>query len=355
MKKFYLISFCFSLVFSSVHSQITILSDDIAAIGYVAAQTTDETPAPTILEGGFGNIDWDFNDLQDGLQDTFVFLDPSTTPYADTFPMANLASKVDTNLHAYMIKDQDKIEIIGLGGKRDVFGLLIDGALKISPGQSLIRFPATYGESYQETVVQQGQVTGAEFGLPTTVDSVRLVTTVNRTVEIDAYGMMSIPSGTYETLRSTETETSLSDVFTLANGVWQLFYGLDPDTIINYNWWTIDNGSAFPVVQMEYDPINETRSVIWLKNLTPTENLFKTEALLFPNPACDFVNVDFQEPFQGTVELYELSGKRVSGEQLNSQTTFQFNLSTVNSGIFVIILKNQKGNIVGYEKINVFK
>ena len=354
MKKSFLLSIVLSLIFTSTQSQIIIHSDDIAAIGYIAAQGIDETPDASITEGGFGNINWDFNALEAELLDTFFFLDPAATPYMDSFPTSNLASKIDSELHAYMIKDQDKIEVIGIGGTRDLLGLAIEGALYVNPGQSLIRFPATYGDTYQETVVQTGQVTGAQLGLPT-VDSVRLIDTVIRSVEIDAYGMMTIQSGTYETLRSTETEISLADVYTLNNGAWQYEYSLSPDTLISYNWWTLENGSAFPVVQMEYDPTDDIRTVTWLRNLTNTENLFNKGASLFPNPACDYVNLDLPEPFYGTAVLVNVNGKQVANEQITGQSSLQVRLSNINSGVYVVVLRNEEGKMVGHKKINIFR
>lgn len=350
MKKSILLLLFFSIATISIQAQITINSDDVIAVGFVADQTTDSLPDASILEGGVGNINWDFSQLNTGGSGQYVFFDPALTPYAASYPTANLASEVEAGLFAYMTKDNDKIEIIGLEGTQTVAGVDIEGKLDVTPGQSLIRFPATFGDSYDETVVQQGQVTGASVGFPT-FDSVRLVITVNRMVEIDAYGTMDIPSGSFETIRSSETETSLTEVLVLSNNIWNPLGNVEADTVINYNWWTLDNGIAFPVVQLIYDPISDSRTVIWLTGLTDTENLFKTEAKLFPNPTVDYVTVEFEQPFDGRIAIYNLDGQLLQEQNSFNSIRHRMNVSHLNSGTYILLLRNMEGKTVGQQKV----
>ena len=343
------------IFFTSINAQITIQSSDVIDIGFVADQTTDTLPDPSILEGGVGNINWDFSILKPGEDGQYVFLDPTSTPYFSSFPEANLASRVETELYAYMVKDNDKIEIIGVEGTLDVLGFPIQGKLDVTPGQSLIRFPATFGDTYDETVVQQGQVPGSSVGLPT-IDSIRVVNTVERAVDIDAWGEMTIPAGVFNTIRSSETETTSSQVYFYSSGVWIPQGAPQVETLVYYNWWTIDDdGLAFPVVQMVYDPASASRTVTYLESLTAVTNIFTTEATLYPNPAKDYLNIDFDEPFTGKVEVFNLSGQKQLTMQLANSYSAKINLASCSTGFHIILLKGINNDLAGFKKFEIFR
>ena len=354
MKKSFLLFVALSCIICTAYSQITIESDDIITIGVVANQTTDTLPDASILEGGVGQWDWDFTALAEGEDVQFVFLDPATTPYGTSFPDANLATLAGPDLYAYMIKNDTVISIIGVEGTQEISGSQVNGQLTLTPGQSLIRFPATFGDSFQETVVQQGQVPGADVGFPT-IDSIRLVTTTERIVEIDAYGIMQTPSGTYNTIRSTEREASQTQVFNYNNGEWLPFFSLDPDTVVNFNWWTLDNGTAFPVVQLQFSPVTGSRRVTWLKSLTAIENLFESEAALYPNPTSRSVTIDFDEPFTGSVEVYNFKGQLLLSQNINALPVKTINVSALPSGLHLIVIKDPDGRLAGFEKLEIVK
>lgn len=354
MKQFLLIILSFSLYSNNLISQITITADDIAPTGVIAQQTIDETPDPSILEGADGNLNWDFSLLADGVSTTFV-LEPGETPYQASFPSANLASSVDGELYAFMNMDDQKIEIIGIEGELNYLGQLIQGKLEFTPGQSLIRFPATYGESYNETIIQTAQVPGTDVGFPA-FDSVRLVTTVVRGVEIDAYGTMTIPTGDLETIRSSETETTSNDVFVLSNGNWSFLQGTPPETIINFNWWANENGFGFPVVQLQYNPGNGTREVKWLQQfITNTNERIRFDFDIYPNPASSYLNIHFPDAISGSVEIAAINGKTALKQVFENSQYETINTTILSSGSYYLVLKNEEGQIIGYEKLEITK
>ncbi len=355
MKQFFLLTFIMVLSIFIAQGQITINADDIAPTGVIAQQTIDENPDPAILEGGVGNIDWDFSSLADGVSSTFVFLDPNDTPFSASFPTANLTSEVDASVYAYMIMDDQKIEIIGIEGELIYLGQSIQGKLEFAPGQSLIRFPATYGDSYTETITQFAQVPGSDVGFPS-FDSVRLVTTVDRGVEIDAYGMMTTPTGTFETIRSSETETTSNEVFVLSSGNWSFLQSTAPETVINFNWWAIDNNNGFPVVQLQYTPASGNREVTWLKEFfTGTEEAYSIKMEVYPNPAKEYLNIEFPEPFSGNFEIFDMQGKQIWTGSANNSVFEKIEIANLNPGNYILIFKENGGNRSGFKKFEAVK
>jgi len=355
MNHFYPLILLSLLATTGAQAQITINAEDITPTGVVAQQTIDEAPDPAILEGGVGNIDWDFSALSEGVATTFVFLDPSETPFSASFPDANLASKVDTSVYAFMIMNDQRIEIIGIEGELLYLGQSIQGKLDFLPGQSLIRFPATYGDSYNETVLQKAQVTGSDVGFPS-FDSVRLETTVDRMVEIDAYGMLTTPAGTFETIRSSETETTSNDVFVLSNGIWSFLQATSPTTVINFNWWTNQDNNGYPVVQLEYTPATGARKVTWLKEFfTNADEVMGIQSSIYPNPAADYLNIEFPEPFSGDIEIFDIQGHLVSKRATSQSITEKINISSLVPGNYFLTFKETESNRTGLSKFEVAK
>ncbi|HFA48398.1 MAG TPA: T9SS type A sorting domain-containing protein [Bacteroidetes bacterium] len=354
MKKsfYFLAALLFS--FSLANAQITITADDITPINVVAEQTVDENPAASILEGATGNQSWDFSELAEGAVTTFAFLAPGNSPFPNSFPEANLASKQDTSIYVFMVMDDDKIQIIGAEGLFETQGLEVEGKLDFVPGQSLIRFPATFGDAYDEQLQRIAQIEGATINIPS-FDSVRLVTSVQRSVKIDAYGQMTTPTGTFETLRSSETEISQNDLFALAAGNWSLFQSFEPDTVITYNWWGNEDNKAFPIVQLEYTLADGSRKATWLKGfVTSVSDLPAIDFQLFPNPAQDYLVVNLPEPVNGQCDVYDLNGRILISKKL-SGNELRLELKSIGPGHYYLVLKDGANSVRGLKKFEIMK
>lgn len=79
---------------------------------------------------------------------------------------------------------------------------------------------------------------------------------------------------------------------------------------------------------------------------------------IFPNPANDFVNVQFNSLSAGTfsIEVYNTLGQRVSLEQLGFRTAgainHQINLSGLNAGVYFVKINNGTDAIVNKVSVN---
>jgi hypothetical protein len=333
----------------SAQAQITITASDITAIGITAVQTVDTLPDASITEGGAGLQSWDYTALKDQEESDFTFLMPDETPFFSEFPNANLAAKSDSLGYIYFTFNDQAFKIIGTRAHFEIDSATsFDVSVRINPGQSLLRFPATFGNSYEETTLQTIAIEGALIGFP--FDSVRLETTTKRNVSIDAYGDLTTPVGNYEVIRSSEMNLAWDSTYILFAGVWQLVDGsAEPDTSYNYNFWTNTNDLGFPVVQVEYEPEFDAYSVTWLKSIVTADN----EALqgpaveLFPNPASEFLNLRFEEAQSGTAEVFDMNGKLVASQKLDSSEA-QIRVSGLAAGTHLLVLKDQKGKMLTF-------
>lgn len=341
------------LPLSYLNAQITISSDDIKPLNVVAFQAEDDGPDASILPGGTGEQTWDFTALSDadGTLE-FSFVDPSTTPYTAEFPNSNIASVEDMN-YFYLTQTDNELTLDGTFGDFEYNGFTVTTLAKITPPQTYLKFPATNGDSFTETIEQSAQGLGSDIGLP--FDSVRLVRTVVRTVTIDAYGMITTPLGTFEAIRSTENEVSSGELLALSAGVWSSVQPLPSDEQNIYNWWTQDGNFGFPVVQLQTDDAGAVTGANWVTDfVSSSEEVFDLQFSLYPNPAPSEFVVEFPEFFNGSIEVVNLNGQTVLQKVVSNQKE---NITTdkMVSGSYILLVKNETGKMTAAKRFEVIK
>jgi hypothetical protein len=70
---------------------------------------------------------------------------------------------------------------------------------------------------------------------------------------------------------------------------------------------------------------------------------------LFPNPAQDFVEIDAKGYSNYKIELFDLNGRLLKSDNA-FDSSFKLDLSFINKGVYVILLRN-KNQIIGYRKL----
>jgi hypothetical protein len=343
-----------SLVVTAISAQITFTASDVAIIGQQMTQVSDTLPDASIQAGPGGqNQTWNFSALQAHESYPLDFVAPSATPYTDLFPTADVASVENDSAFAYYEKDNDGLRLLGIYGSFTIEDGTLDLAVKNTPAMSILRFPTTFNDGYTEQYKRVINMAGADVGLP--VDSFRVVSTVLRSVQYDAYGSLTTPAGTFDVLRIKETEASIDTTFVLVFGTWTEFPG-EPITDIAYNFWTKQNGIGFPVASIQADEFGNTVSASYLTDFTVSRaDDGKVEQMafeLFPNPCNDYINLDLPANFKGSVEVYDLMGR----EMLSQYAEGHFAHIATNGlpqGNYLAVLKQENQRIAGHRKFQV--
>ncbi|SFC97255.1 Por secretion system C-terminal sorting domain-containing protein [Flexibacter flexilis DSM 6793] len=197
----------------NAQAQITIQAADVANAG-------DQVIYKTALNyaGGFGtagaNQIWIFSDLEGVGNDTVNYLNPSQTPQGNIFAGANLAMFQDGQ-YLYMEKASNGLFLQGFVMGAGLDSVQTDSSLfpidfsslkfTVSPKLELLPLPANYnhvsassgaGEvkfAYDTTIVISGS--------SVTVDSIKLVLTVDVIDSINGYGQLILPNDTVQALR----------------------------------------------------------------------------------------------------------------------------------------------------------
>ncbi len=207
-------------------------------------KTTDvDTTGLTPGESGI-NVTWNFSNINilSGTPWEEVYLAPSSTPYSNQFPGANVATKNNNSspdYHYYQNTDTDW----------NMIGCANNNFIKwFTTPYCRFHYPMTYGSLYNSTYKAHnysGQATRYTTGF--------------RNISIDGYGTIILPGITYNNvMRVKDTDESFDTVKVGGNVV-----STSHTVITNYRWYR--TGYKFPVFEIGYA---ESSSMNSLKYVT---------------------------------------------------------------------------------------
>ncbi len=318
-------------------AQVVITNSSIAPVGTVIVQASDSLPDASIVPGNPGpNKNWDFSLLHDQSEDTMFFLLPQSTPYADSFPDANFAIKYSGDtIYNYLIRNDDHMISIGFAG--NLAGIFL--SINVIPGDTVMYFPIQYGDQHEESFYYV-ETFASTFPGP---DSIRLKNNVTKITDIDAYGTLTFPFGTYNVLRKKEITHKIDSTWMHIFGVWN-FVSADTSMSITYSWGT-DNpsaGTTLVTINMKMDNGSPVVSdATFLKSTTVgIAKIPQLEMNVFPNPVQNSLNISLEKPVKGLVEVYDVTGKIFIRTAFDGNAV-RINVSELKTGLYFVVIKNQ--------------
>ena len=87
------------------------------------------------------------------------------------------------------------------------------------------------------------------------------------------------------------------------------------------------------------------------------ENYFEKEvefeSVIYPNPAGDFINIQYESDHQLNIEIYDLNGRKILSKpvQFNNLNRFRINVSNLIQGFYIIYLVDDSDNEVAIYKM----
>ena len=345
MKK---LSFLFGLVFTfTLHGQITITSNDFIGTGKVIEEANDLTPAASIKPGPAGaNQTWDFSDLVADEITTTQTLNPDWTPYSAFFPSSNLALYLhEDSVYIYMQNSTAFLLMLGM------FGTFLDSIempVIYTPPLVLAEFPVQY---------QNHKDSDASFtffmpisGIPG-VDSAKLKMDVLSTTDVDAWGTITTPLGTFDALRMYTVEESTDSIWYKFNGFWTPSPSPpDKEITYTYSWWSNDNAIGFQLLEFDYFSASDSVAAVTFLNATPTQSITdrQTSSLIsvYPNPADTYINFDYDGESDSEIEIFNNIGKLLLRKPIIAKEITRISVEQYPSGIYFYNLIENNGNII---------
>ena len=331
----------------SAYAQITIESDEIdVTFGALIEQYTVADTVTVGLGTTGGPQQWTFTEAEfpGGSVDTLTVVDPATTPLADAFAEADFAwfiperligSGDTTMAWTYFNRADTALLWLGAGG---TFMEMPFAAVNTPPFVSL-PFPATLNTSWVNDVQSVAQPSS----------EVRIEASEVGTQTIDAYGTITVPLGTFESLRIREERMSVTR--TLVNGQ---VVSADTTNRIIYMWVVETHGLIATVTSLdgETDPnFTEAASITVRAGVPPGGPVAIEEAppssrracrlhQSFPNPFNPSATITFDVTQSARVDLdvLDVAGRKVasvvSGRHPAGMHRVTFEAGTLPSGVY---------------------
>lgn len=324
-------------------AQIIYQSDlPFAGLGWTSGvDTTYNDPVPM---GGAGQT-WDFSGLQIDYIDTTGFMDAAGTPYASTFPDANLAAhKQGTDAWSYFTNESTGFYVNGYvtGGTEIV----------IDPRQMYVPVPFTYGNAKTD-------ISRVEIDTTFLTYAAKIILNYQADFLGDGNGTLITPTGTYPgTLRVRETllETDSLLVDYLGQGNY-VTVGWEQKQRTFFRWFQT-GGTANYLLGIDADSLGDfaLRSdyLIQWAVLGTHDMSAVSPFLIYPNPSSGMLTISNTAGHFSNIEIMDCTGKRVKRfqpESPSSLSEMKLDLSSLPSGMYFYCLTSD--NKVFRGKLNV--
>ena len=338
MKNFLLISL-FLLPLIHLQSQITIDQSDMPSENdTLRVSVTTNIPGDYALTGT--DMTWDFSGLTRMTMQVDTFVSVLNTPnlYWFTFipgVVSNLASPAN-NLPSFPGIPFSEFFTFFMNSTASFadngFAFQISGlpiTLKYNNPDIYYKFPCSMGNTWSSNSFASLSLAGLAY----------FSTQRTRTSQVDGWGTLITPFGSFQTIRIKSELTERDSVFldTLSMGI--------PVTrnITEYKW--LGKGQGIPLLQINEE--GPAVTAIYRDNTYPAgiKELQKEEIKIFPNPSNGLCSINKGEMrFPANLQIVNSQGMVVTGKEIPSSTgnTISLNLSSLPAGIYLVRLVNNE-------------
>jgi hypothetical protein len=210
-------------------------------------------------------------------------------------------------------------------------------AFKSTPPEVMINWPSTYGSNFSQNYNTEATFYyGQDPGIGFTIDSIRFKQTVTKIDSVDAWGSLTTPLGTYNSVRVKDWKHTIDtiDVYIQMLGGW-MNAAVEEDTTLIYQWWA--NGLGFTLAEIDVD--DQTGAVTgarWLKAVpSPTSiNEYAVKVLTYPNPATDALTFEMGTAEAAFINIYDATGREIESVNVKDRTTV-VNTSALATGLYL--------------------
>lgn len=237
----------FLLLSSALPAQVVINQNFTPVAGDV--WLTQKADTTGVTEGDKGENLYNFFDIKLIQKDStkINYVELNTTPVADVFPTASVASFVtlkNLNLYTYYKEEENTFYSLGTAN----YNLNYTFSVPLSKPKLIMKFPIKYGDDLENNY---------NFSISTRGSQVDYLGTYK--LDCDGKGQIALPQGTYDCIRI-KTEDKYSD----------LAFGTNAHSlsIITYSWYIKE--FKFPVFQVKYTEQNSGDRFTKLKEVIYT-------------------------------------------------------------------------------------
>ena len=344
-----------AIVVKYTSAQITITQADMPAPGNLVFSYSD-TLGPTNLQisAGGPNQNWDFsNGWAVRPPDANSYIQPNGLSGFATFPTSNLATTITSSGITFEIFYQTAPAAFSFLGYSYAGGFINT----LATTNQYISLPITYG---QVNTYQQRSVTTTYYTLPGFYSS-RNISNKNVTTTCDAWGTLTIPTGTAPVLRiKSETnfavDSSFIDSTNTGNNFQLTNVSAPPNDFIGYDFYR--NGSPFNMMSLE---VNISSGLIDLSSYTSatftqtTSAIAPTEVKSYPNPASNQIHISNENLQATSIRIRDLNGKTAYQCSALGNQSITIHTDGLSNGLYLVEIMDANEVVIGSGKCIVQK
>lgn len=339
------ILFCFQSF-----AQITLGGNSIYSAGDQFIVASDSSVFSTLTPGSAGpNQTWDFSDLNESYLDTLNVFDPALTPFFNEFPTATTALLQDSS-YLYGNVSNNEFRLLGSAS----IAVNNGGFANLPFSSREFKFPFNYLDTINLRRSFSFTADGALFQLP--FDSVRISFNSTGVKTADAWGNVIIGNTSNNCLRLKEetTDEFIFEGYISFINSWTPLSGDTSQSII-YTYMPENLGYAF--VTLNVNENNEVTFAEFVKEFTPSsvsKVISDVEVKVFPNPASDLLFLKTKEHIEGEIEIDDVQGRKVLTQGIEGKNA-EVQISSFNSGIYILKLRDNNGLVLKQSKFSIIK
>lgn len=346
--KIRLIIITLAFITIDAYSQITVTDNDIISVGDIIYEASDySTGSAIVISNAGANQIWDFSSLQALEIDTIEVLSPVGTPFESLHPNANLCVNIDDEL-LYLEKNPNILQMVGYGN--------------VPANMMMLPLPLTYGLTHQGSpnTVMDSVLVNMFFAdslapyismnpMYDQIDSLNIKAVITSHFNIDAWGTITIPSGSFDALRLHVEEINTTEAFVYCSnsaglgGAWYpmppQFFPTETETGNRYEWWSNHALAKFRILELQLDSLNNVSEAIFLHGTsTSVDDIHETNFKIYPNPTSEklVITSDLNEC---EYILFDMHGRLVLRNQFIAETSLS--LDGMAKGVYYITLKTE--------------
>jgi hypothetical protein len=354
-----------SLMATRASAQITLSSADLPHAGLTLVTATDSTSA--FMAGPAGaSQSWNFGTAKKQLTSEIMFMLPSATKYSSVpaFTKANLcdstAGKTNTgaaingynffNINSNVFEVEGSEQIVPY----KTSGITVTFQVELSLDSEFVQaqLPGVYGEEFH------GRCRGQQDQAKSLIiyDSVRIITNITYFDTVDAWGTMTLPTGTFNVLRKSHHEVDVDSVSEHSSGGSWGAPSATTTTSHVYQWFT--NGAGYILAEMNVNPSTGAfMNLVWDTTAAPTginEVSFNSHISTFPNPCTSQINFILTDnnTQAKNVTVYDVTGRELAKIEMKNNNTI-LNTTTYSSGMYLYNITDNNGNVIDHGKFMV--
>lgn len=346
----------------------------LPSVGDTIILANDNLPEGITIFPAKGKQEWDFMGLQSAFFKKTVVKKASDQVRKNWLPAADIYMEDLKGVTNYYHLHDKELKLVGAEGV-DPYGIGVELKTAYQPSFSILKTPIAYEDMRNTSGQFSSAIAASElpitllYSLPMLPDSVRFISAVETSQEIDAWGHLVLPDNSFEVLRlrritgiKTRLEAKIGQFSwqDITDDLFTPFFQKEK-VLLSYHFYS--NEAQMPVLVATMKEDGVTADNIEYLVSDPSSVIRNTDGqpdiYVYPNPAINEVRFAFSNlpPANYTLKIIDILGRSLMEEdyQLSGFRSIKWDVSKLRKGTYLYSLSNEDGTVIGTRRLMVIR